>query len=268
VLSATGAALPAFTLPLGASLRLPAAASPPLGLWMPWTRGCVDNGADAAHAWRGVEGGPGLRAPGMCFGAGAWQEPFSPLPLPLPASTLWRLGNRDFGAPLAAWGAGVADSITVPMLTVMREQDDFALTLLLSPEEPLLELVLRGQGSSLDFARLLRHLDVAQAPVAVTAHLRAHAADWRPALQLLLDVHPGLVLPHAENASEFDGLGGYSWQAPVNKTYADLVGFATNWELSGTFMRACAWRALCASPPWPPYIISHWGHLTLDSSCN
>ena len=256
VLSAAGAALPAFSLPLGASLRLPAAASPPLGLWTPWTRGCVDNGADAAHERSGGAGGgagpgpgPGLRAPGMCFGQGAWQEPFSPLPLPLPAPTLWRLGNRDYGAALAQWGAGVEDSITVPLATVLRAQDDLALTLLLSPEEPLLELLLRVQGSSLDFARLLRRLDVAQPPVAVTAHLRAHAADWRPALQLLLDVHPALVLPHVDNASQFDGLGGYSWQAPVNKTYADLVGFKTNWELSGTFMRAFG-RAL-QSPQRP-----------------
>jgi hypothetical protein len=97
--------------------------------------------------------------------------------------------------------------------------------------------LLRADGARVDFARLLRRLAPAPAaPVAVTMHQRAHAADWRPALQLLLDAHPQLVLPHAANASNFDGLGGYSWQAPVNKSYADSVGFKTNWELSGTFM--------------------------------
>jgi hypothetical protein len=123
-------------------------------------------------------------------------------------------------------------------VTLLRAADDFGLTLLLSAEEPLLELLLRAEGNVVDFARLLRRLGPAAttAPVAVTMHLRAHAADWRPALQLLLDEHPRLVQPHAAGASGFDGLGGYSWQAPVNRTYADSVGFRTNWELSGTFM--------------------------------
>ena len=228
VLAATGAALPAFNVPLGASLR-PVELSNPLALWTTWTRGCVDNGAD------------GGAAPGMCFGAGAWREPFSPLPLPVEPAMLFRLGNRDYGSVFSEFGASVDDSITVPLVTLLRASDDFGVTLLLSPEEPLLELLLRIDGTRIDFARLLRRLaapgtPAAPAPVTVTAHLRAHAADWRPALQLLLDAHPALVLPHAANTSDFDGLGGYSWQAPVNKTYADSVGFATNWELSGTFM--------------------------------
>ena len=220
VTSATGAALPAFTVPLGASLRPVAAGADPLALWTTWTRGCVDNG------------------PGMCFGDGPWREPFSPLALPTSAPTLFRLGNRDYGAVFAPFGDRVDDSITVPLASLLRAGDDFGLTLLLSPEEPLLELLLRADGSAIDFARLLRRLGPAAttAPVVATMHLRAHAADWRPAMQLLLDVHPQLVLPHSANASRFDGLGGYSWQAPVNQTYADAVGFAVNWELSGTFM--------------------------------
>jgi hypothetical protein len=286
VLAATGDALPAFTVPMGVSLRptmapggagrcgagesgegaggagaggeaeggagaggavlSPGAASlcgpsglagassdaqqqqqpSSLSLWTTWTRGCVDNGADAA--------------PGMCFGTGAWREPFSPLQLPASPPMLLRLGNRDFGPALAAFGAGVDDSITMPLVTLLRAADDFGLTLLLSPEqegEPLLEVLLRVDGARVDLARLLRRLALgAPAAVTMTAHLRAHAADWRPALQLLLDVHPSLVLPHAPNSADFAGLGGYSWQAPLNASYARSVGFHTNWELSGTFM--------------------------------
>jgi len=244
VLAATGAALPAFTAPLGASLR-PSAGGDALALWTTWTRGCVDNGADGAGGARrrrgggGGGGGPGrVDSPGMCFGAGPWAEPFSPVPLPTAASTLFRLGSRDFGAVFAAFGEQVDDSITVPLVSLLRAADDFGVTLLLSPEDAMPELLLRADGLRVDFARVLRRLAPAgaAAPVAVTAHLRAHAADWRPALRLLLDAHPRLVLPHAANASDFDGLGGYSWQAPVNRSYADSVGFKTNWELSGTFL--------------------------------
>ena len=221
VLAATGAALPAFTLPLGASLRPPPASAAPLARWTTWTRGCVDNGADAT--------------PGMCFGSGAWQEPFSPLPLPAPA-TLYRLGSSDYGPPLAPLGASVADSFTIPLATLLRPGDDFGLTLLLSPGDPLLELLLRVDGQRVDLVRLLRRLSLGGGAAAYTAHLRAHASDWRPALQLLLQAHPAFVLPHAAGVHEFDGLGGYSWQPPLNATYAAAVGFRTNWELSGTFM--------------------------------
>ena len=223
VLAASGAALPAFTLPLGASLRpVLNDTTAPLALWTTWTRGCVDNGGDK------------LGQPGMCFAEGAWREPFSSVPLPT-APTLFRLGNRDFGPTLAQFGTRIDDSITVPLVTLLRGEDDFGFTLLLSPAEPLLELLLRTENNVIDFARLLRRLSASQ-PVSVTAHFRAHAADWRPPLQTVLDLFPSYVLPHAMNTSDFDGLGGYSWQAPINKSYADSVGFRTNWELSGTFM--------------------------------
>lgn len=213
VVAAAGAALPAFTVPLGATLR-PAGAG--LDFWTTWTRGCVDNGNG-----------------GYCIGEGAWREPFSPLPLPATPALLYRLGNRDSGPVFEDFGSSIDDSITVPLVSLLRASDDFGVSLLLSPAEPLLELLLRVDGSRVDFARLLRRLGPAPAtaPVVVTAHLRAHAADWRPALALLLDTHPAHVLPHAANVSDIDGLGGYSWEAPVNRTYADSVGFKVNWEL-------------------------------------
>ena len=211
VVNATGAALPAFSVPFGASLR--PGATDALGLWTTWTRGCVDNGQDSA--------------PGMCFGNGPWMEPFTPISLPAIPATLYRLGNRDFGPVFSQFGSAIDDSITVPLVTLMRPDDDFGVTLLLSPADPLVELLLSVKGSRIDFARMLRRFDAES--FNVTAHIRAHAADWRPALQLLLDAEPAYVLPHASNTSDFDGLGGYSWQAPVNRTYADSVGFRTNW---------------------------------------
>ena len=209
VVDAEGAALPAFTVPLGASLR-PTAGAAELNLWTTWTRGCVNNG------------------PGMCFGVGPWMEPFTPISLPAIPAQLFRLGNRDYGSVFTQFGDSITDSITVPLVSIQRVEDDFGVTLLLSPADPLVELLLRSSGNRIDFARMFRKLSPAS-PFNTTQHIRAHAADWRPALQLLLDLHPYHVLPHAVNTSDFDGLGGYSWEAPVNKTYAESVGFKTNW---------------------------------------
>ena len=117
----------------------------------------------------------------------------SPL-APAGAPALFRLGSRDFGPALAQFGAGANDSITVPLATLLRPADDFGATLLLSPADPLLEVLLRVDGQRVDFARLLRRLSAAAGPAVFTAHLRAHANDWRPALELLLQAFPAFGL--------------------------------------------------------------------------
>jgi hypothetical protein len=212
-----------FTVPLGAGLAPAAAeAGTPLALWSTWTRGCVQNAGEQV---------------GMCLGSGAWREPFSALSLPAPV-TLYRLGNLDFNSEIMkAIGPAVADSFTVPLATLMRASDDLGVTLLVSPRDPILDLLLRVENASIAFLRLFQRLDPgASAALSVTMYLRAHAADWRPALALYQDEFPEFVFPKNVDADVVDGLGGYSWQAPLNKSYADSVGFATNWELSGTFM--------------------------------
>lgn len=210
-----------FTFPLGVSLQ-PTAGAGNLSLWSTWTRGCVQNAGGA---------------PGMCLGEGSWSDPFVPLALPTPV-TLFRLGNLEYNAEImGALGPPIADSFTVPLATFLRPADDIGVTLLLSPDDSLLDVLLRANGSAIDFIRLFQRLDgAAPAPPTFTQYLRAHAADWRPALKLYVDTCIDHVRPSSPAADAFDGLGGYSWQAPLNRSYADSVGFATNWELSGTFM--------------------------------
>ncbi len=212
------ASAPSFSVPLGVSLNLAAPPSP-LALWAAWTRGCVDNG----HG-------------GMCYGGTPWAEPFTPTPLPpAGAPLLLRYGNLDSGAVHAPFGK-VADSITLPLLSVQRAADDAAFTLVLSPEDVTTELLLRAEGGALHALRLFHRLAAGAPPVAFTCRLRAHAADWRPALGFWAAAHPAHVEPHVGGMERFEGLGGYSWQAPTNASYAASVGFKTNWDLSGTFM--------------------------------
>ena len=70
-----------------------------------------------------------------------------------------------------------------------------------------------------------------------TAHIYAHSASWRPALQTMTTLFAPYFEPWVDNAEEFEGLGSYSWnQAPYNQTRAKSLGFKTNWDLSGTWM--------------------------------
>jgi hypothetical protein len=211
---------PTFTYPFGFDIVSPTLAnnSSPLSFWTTWTRGCVNNG------------------PGMCFSSGPWLNPFLPTSLPVSNNLLFKLGDPLYdGGILGPLGDKIDDTITIPLVTLMNENDNFGATILLAPTDHLLQVLLQVNMSDVRFVRMLRRFSTG-VPINVTMHIRAHDSDWRPALELLLNTFPSFVLPHAVNASDFDGLGGYSWVAPVNETYANEVGFKTNWELSGTFM--------------------------------
>ena len=164
----------------------------------------------------------------MCLaGATAWSSALSPEPLPSTAATY------RYGANL---GGDEADMFSVPVATVLPAGAGAGFSLALSPEDPVLELTLAVGASGLRFGRELLRLGSGR-PVRFSAHVIAHAACWRPALQFATVQWPSFFEPWVEHASEFEGLGSYSWnQAPYNASRARAVGFKTNWDLSGTWM--------------------------------
>jgi hypothetical protein len=167
-----------FTQPLGVALNFSGEAAGAAAIWATWTRGCVSNNG---------------AAPAMCFSRGPWRDPFSPVAMPLSAPSLTRLGSIQYNSgAFAHFGEHVDDSLTVPLVTVMRASDDSAFTLLLSPDDLTPELLLRIDGSQVILARLFQRLKAgATPPLAFTMLIRAHAADWRPALKFWVDSFPG-----------------------------------------------------------------------------
>jgi hypothetical protein len=107
--------------------------------------------------------------------------------------SLTRLGSIQYNSgAFAHFGEHVDDSLTVPLVTVMRASDDSGFTLLLSPDDLTPELLLRIDGSQVILARLFQRLKPgATPPLAFTMLIRAHAADWRPALKFWVDSFPG-----------------------------------------------------------------------------
>lgn len=207
-----------FSVPV--SVGLGAFTTPQAQYWLPWTRGCVSNN------------------PEMCFGSGAWTNPFdfAPLDSASPVS-LFRLGNAAYSAAHfgPAGAASIADSFTIPLVSV-AEAGARGVSLLLSPSDAIFDLLLRVNGTSLDYIRFFHRLVGGAPPLVFTMNVRAHAADWRPALRFFTRTHPSFALPHAANASDLDGLGSYSWVAPTNTSRSAALGHRTNWDLSGTFM--------------------------------
>ena len=122
---------------------------------------------------------------------------------------------------------------------------DVAVSLALSPQDPLLEVLLNvsaPDATTVDttFTRLQLRLVGGGPPTAVTSHIVGHAADWRPVVPTLAQLHPHFhVPPYGANVTKFAGLGSYSWnQQPYDVARAQSLGFHVNWDLSGTFMYA------------------------------
>ena len=147
---------------------------------------------------------------------------------------------------------------------LMTSSHSEGLSLVLSPEDPMLELYLNTSEDGIVFQRELLRLGGGRT-VSFTAHVVGHAGCWRPGLQFMVDSFAPYFEPWAEDAAEFEGLGSYSWnQAAYNTSRGNALGFKTNWDLSGTWMSVqiplateniiCS-RTLMGSVVRPPEVI-------------
>jgi hypothetical protein len=179
-------------------------------IWMPWGKGCTVN--DGTHS--------------SCAGIPNWQDPLVPELLPA-ANQFYRYG---------ALGRNSTDIISIPIVTLLDEATDSAVSLALSVEDPLLEIALETKPSALSFRREMLRLAQGRT-VRFTAHLVGHRADWRRALNFMLDAYPDYFISQVEGLDDFEGLGGYTWNMSlIDEPKAKKLGFKTNWDLSGTFM--------------------------------
>jgi hypothetical protein len=189
------------------------------GVWLPWGKGCVQNSGSRV---------------GMCLAGGKpWTSPLSPEPLPaVGAPKYYRFGATGEmpGEPKGD------DAFILPLVTVLDPSQGVGISLALSPDDPLLELRLTTSSTGASFGRQLLRLGQGRV-VHTTAHIYAHSASWRPALQRMTTLFAPYFEPWVDNAEEFEGLGSYSWnQEPYNQTRGRSLGFKTNWDLSGTWM--------------------------------
>ena len=185
------------------------AAPAPDRVWLPWTKGCVNNDG---------------RRPGMCYGTGPLRNALPTEPM---GDGFYRYGGN---------GAGSNDSFSVPVATVLDTPNGVGITLAVSPEDPVMELYLNTTADGVVFQRELLRIGQGRA-LSFTAHVVGHAACWRPGLSFMAATFAPFFEPWADDIVDFEGLGSYSWnQAPYNVSRGKALGFKTNWDLSGTFM--------------------------------
>lgn len=155
----------------------------------------------------------------------AWCDPLLPTPF---ANLELVYGARRYSDPKA---------ISIPLVTVLDEAKDTALSLALSPEDLILDMKLnvteRGQFV---FSRT-NHRISAERPVGFAMDLVAHPADWRGGLGWMVRRYPAFFEPSNPAAHGMAGCGAYSSSNAENMDAETLMrmAFRINWKASFDF---------------------------------
>jgi len=157
-------------------------------------------------------------------GATSWRDPLQPAAF---QDTELSYGSRHFSHPQA---------ISIPLVTVLESADDLGVSLVLSPEDLILDMTLRvtAQGQMV-FSRT-RHRIAADSPVRFGMNLVAHAADWRAGLGWMVRRYRAFFEPPNALAHEIAGCGAYSSHArDFDAEKLMRMAFRVNWKASFDF---------------------------------
>jgi len=166
---------------------------------------------------------------------GNWSDPL--LPVPFINDTLW------YGAPPYRYDNPRIGFIPfqgnlfgIPLVTLSEEQADAGLSLILSPEDTLLDMNLRTSSSGefifsreyqrISSVRTIRfHLDIV-----------AHESGWRGGLRWIAANYPGYFNPNIPLADEIAGTGAYSsLETAFDLEKMKKMAFGVNWKASFDF---------------------------------
>jgi hypothetical protein len=128
------------------------------------------------------------------------------------------------------------DAFVIPLLTVAEPESNAAMSLVLSPEDPLLELLLSvhktGQFQFTHHDYRMSETNV----VRLAMDLVPHEADWRAGLGWMVQRYPRFFDPQNPRAGAIAGLGAYSdWEGALDVPHLKKTGFRVNWKASYDF---------------------------------
>ncbi len=166
---------------------------------------------------------------------GNWSDPL--IPIPFVNDTIWygappyrydnpRLGFIPFQGNLFG----------IPMVTLSDELKDIGLSLILSPEDTLLDMNLRTQSSGeLIFSREYHRIAVGKT-IRFHLDLVAHESGWRGGLRWMTSNYPGFFDPNLPIADDIAGTGAYSsLETDFDPVKMKKMAFGVNWKASFDF---------------------------------
>jgi hypothetical protein len=180
-----------------------------------------------------------------------WHNPFVFLPF---SDQQWTYGNQKQSTP------EYGDFVSIPMFSIIDPNQDKAVSMILSPEDHLLNLQLAEMKTGdIQFSREKNRIGKG-APIHFTMDIVAHEADWRGGLRFMVSRYPFFFNPVNQVADEMGGCGAYSgYEDSVDVKRLKQMAFRVNWKLSddfpwmGMFLPPLAnandtWKRACDEP--------------------
>lgn len=216
-----------WSTPIETELVFPRAAS--AKFWAPWgdpKRGAIASLPPEKQAALGITTGDT---------AWKWSDPL--VAIPFVNDTLW------FGAPAYTYENPMVgfipfqgNLISIPLLTIVEPDADEGLSVVLSPEDQILDLriAMDGKGKFV-FSRLFHRIS-AETPVRFALDLVPHEADWRGGLRWMVERYPAYFDPVLPQADHVAGTGAYSaHEAEFDTAKMKRMAFGVNWKASFDF---------------------------------
>ena len=164
-----------------------------------------------------------------------WHDPMEPQPV---QNRTWHYGAPAFDekSPKVGYCPVHGDTFCIPVATLLFPAQDRGLSLILSPDDALLDLQLRTtQDGGTAFSRLNHRIDKAS-PVRFAMDLVAHPADPRAALGWMAARYPEYFEPPLPAAHDIAGCGAYSsWEGDLDADKFRKMAFRVNWKASFDF---------------------------------
>jgi hypothetical protein len=158
---------------------------------------------------------------------GPWHDPLALSPL---TSRGWYYGNAAQTSPVGG------DFVSLPLVTLAPDNRDAALSLVLSPEDVLLDMrLLVSATGQIRFSRTRYRLGGGKT-VHFAMDLVAHEADWRGGLRWMATRYPAFFDPPNPEVDAMAGCGAYSGdENPIDVAKFKKMAFRINWKLSDDF---------------------------------
>ena len=159
--------------------------------------------------------------------SGDWSDPLVPVGF---LNRSWHYGNTTQACPVGA------DYVALPLFTLLTPSSDTGLSLVLSPDDTLLNLGLKVSAAGLVQYTRSSHRLGDNKRVSFTMHLVPHEASWRGGLRFMSGRYPQFFEAPNPRTHQLAGCGAYSiCEAPIDAAKFKKMAFGFNWKLSDDF---------------------------------
>jgi hypothetical protein len=164
-----------------------------------------------------------------------WMDPL--VPVPFSKQTLYYGAPPfDYKEPRVGFIPSQGNLFAIPFASVFEQQQDIGLSLFLSPEDDIINLLMKTKvDGSVIFERLFNKVSH-EKKLKFSIDIVAHESDWRSALSWFAIRYPGYVNPKNPAAATLGGTAAYSnFFDDFDAAKMKRMAFTVNWQASFDF---------------------------------